>query len=122
MSHFADINWLAIVLATVASMALGMAWYTILGNQWMAALGKTREELMPDGKASSMPFVIAGVCQLVMAYFMLLVDALNYGNQRDRYSDYRCAACWRAYVVWFCFDIHDAQSCLSRTKESADHY
>lgn len=73
MSHFTDINWLAIVLATVASMALGMAWYTILGNQWMAALGKTREELMPDGKSSSMPFVIAGICQLVMAYFMLLL-------------------------------------------------
>ncbi len=73
MSHFADINWLAVLLATVASMALGMAWYTILGNQWMAALGKTREELMPEGKNASMPFVIAGVCQLVMAYVMLLL-------------------------------------------------
>jgi hypothetical protein len=73
MSHFADINWLAIVLAAVASMALGMGWYTILGSQWMAALGKTREELMPDGKASSMPFIIAALCQLVMAYFVLLL-------------------------------------------------
>ena len=77
MIHFADINWLAIVLATVASMALGMAWYTILGNQWMAALGKTREELMPEGKNASMPFVIAGICQLIMAYFMhILIGAL----------------------------------------------
>jgi hypothetical protein len=73
MSHFADINWLAVVLATVASMALGMGWYSILGNQWMAALGKTREELMPEGKNSSMPFIIAGICQLVMAYFLLLL-------------------------------------------------
>lgn len=73
MSHFADINWLAVVLAAVASMALGMGWYSILGNQWMAALGKTREELMPDGKNASMPFIIAGVCQLIMAYFLLLL-------------------------------------------------
>lgn len=73
MTHFADINWLAVLLAAVASMALGMGWYTILGNQWMAALGKTREELMPEGKASSMPFVIAAICQLVMAYFVLLL-------------------------------------------------
>lgn len=73
MSHFADINWLAVLLAAVASMVLGMGWYTILGNQWMAALGKTREELMPEGKASSMPFVIAAICQLVMAYFVLLL-------------------------------------------------
>ncbi len=39
----------------------------------MNALGKTREEMMPDGKASPMPFVIAAVCQLVMAYFLLLL-------------------------------------------------
>lgn len=73
MSHFADINWLAILLATVASMALGMGWYTILGNQWMAALGKTRDEIMPEGKSSPAPFVIAAICQLVMAYFVLLL-------------------------------------------------
>ncbi|MCF4099975.1 DUF1761 domain-containing protein [Maritalea sp. P4.10X] len=36
-------------------------------------MGKTREELMPDGKASPMPFIIAGVCQLIMAYFLLLL-------------------------------------------------
>lgn len=73
MSHFADINWLAVVLAGVASMALGMGWYSVLGNQWMAALGKTREELMPEGKNASMPFIIAGICQLVMGYFLLLL-------------------------------------------------
>ena len=84
MIHFADINWLAIVLATVASMALGMAWYTILGNQWMAALGKTREELMPEGKNASMPFVIAGICQLIMAYFMyILIGALMSTSATD---------------------------------------
>ncbi|MGJ8529166.1 DUF1761 domain-containing protein [Maritalea sp.] len=73
MNHFADINWLAVVLAAVASMALGMGWYTILGNQWMRALGKTKEQIMPEGKGSPMPFVVAGICQVVMAYFVLLL-------------------------------------------------
>ncbi len=73
MNHFADINWLAVVLAAVASMALGMGWYTILGKQWMKALGKTKEELMPEGKGSPTPFVVAGICQVVMAYFILLL-------------------------------------------------
>ncbi|MFT6657966.1 DUF1761 domain-containing protein [Maritalea sp.] len=73
MGHFADINWLAIVLATIASMALGMGWYTVLGKQWMTALGKTKEDLMPDGKGSPKPFIIAGICQLIMAYFLLLL-------------------------------------------------
>ena len=73
MNHFVDVNWLAVLLAAVGSMVLGMGWYTSLGNQWMNALGKTREELMPEGKSSPMPFVIAAVCQLIMAYFILLL-------------------------------------------------
>ena len=73
MNHFVDVNWLAVLLAAVGSMILGMGWYTGLGKQWMNALGKTREELMPDGKPSPMPFIIAVVCQLIMAYFLLLL-------------------------------------------------
>jgi hypothetical protein len=73
MNHFVDVNWLAVLLAAVGSMILGMGWYTGLGKQWMNALGKTREELMPDGKPSPMPFIIAAVCQLIMAYFLLLL-------------------------------------------------
>lgn len=73
MNHFVDVNWLAVLLATVGSMVLGMGWYSGLGKQWMNALGKTREELMPDGKPSPMPFIIAAVCQLIMAYFLLLL-------------------------------------------------
>jgi len=73
MQDLISANWLAIILAAVASMALGMAWYSILGNQWMAALGKTREDLMPDGKASSRPFVIAGVAQVIMAFVLLML-------------------------------------------------
>lgn len=72
MNDFANINWLAVLLAAVGSMVLGMGWYSALGKQWMNALGKTRDELMPDGKSSPKPFIIAGACQLIMAYFLLV--------------------------------------------------
>lgn len=73
MTHFVGVNWLAVLLAALGSMVLGMGWYSALGKQWMNALGKTREELMPDGKASPIPFVVAAICQLIMAYFLLLL-------------------------------------------------
>ena len=44
ISHFA-VNWLAVILATVASFAFGAAWYMGLSRLWMAALGRTREQL-----------------------------------------------------------------------------
>jgi hypothetical protein len=68
MNYF-DVNWLAIVLATVASMALGAGWYMVLSRQWIAATGKSQDQLMGSG-GSATPFIIAAVCQLVMAYFI----------------------------------------------------
>lgn len=78
MTHFA-VNWLAVIVATVASMALGFAWYMILAKQWMAAVGKTREELRPNDPT---PYIWSVVVQFVMAYFIAvltpaLFDATN---------------------------------------------
>jgi len=67
-----SVNWLAIVVATIASMALGFAWYMGLAKPWMAALGKTRAEIMAEGNQAT-PFIIAALMQLVMAYFLALL-------------------------------------------------
>jgi hypothetical protein len=68
---FAGINYWAIVIAAVASWLVGAVWYMVLGRTWMAALGKTREELMgPSGKPSPVPFVVAFVAELVMAWVL----------------------------------------------------
>lgn len=71
MIHFA-VNWIGIVLAMVASMALGMAWYMGLSKQWIAATGKKQEELMGSGGSAS-PFIFAAICQFVMAYFIAML-------------------------------------------------
>ncbi len=65
-----SVNWLAIVCAMIASMALGAAWYMVLGKQWMAALGRTREEIMAASGSATTPFIWAAAMQLVSAYFM----------------------------------------------------
>jgi len=82
MIHF-GVNWIGIVLAVVASMALGMVWYMGLAKQWMAAIGKTEEEI--KAAASATPFIWSAACQLVMAYFIailtpLLMDSVNAYN------------------------------------------
>ena len=65
------VNWIAVVVAAVASMALGFVWYMLLGNQWMGALGKTREQIMASGNQAT-PSIIAFLMQLVMAYSLAL--------------------------------------------------
>ena len=68
-----SVNWLAIIVATLVSMGLGFGWYMGLGKQWMGALGKTREQIMPAGGNQATPFIIAALMQLVMAYFLALL-------------------------------------------------
>lgn len=69
-----SVNWLAIIVATLVSMALGFGWYMALGKQWMAALGKTRDEVMAGtGGNQATPFIISALMQLVMAYFLALL-------------------------------------------------
>jgi hypothetical protein len=75
------INWLAVIVATIAGFAVGAAWYMALGKQWMAALGRTREQL---GTGPS-PFIIGFIVEAVMACVLALViqglfDTTNVGN------------------------------------------
>jgi len=65
-----SVNWLAIVVATVASMALGFVWYMVFANQWMAAINKTREQIMANNSAT--PYILAALMQLIMAYSLAL--------------------------------------------------
>ena len=76
MNYF-GVNWLAVIAAMVASMALGVAWYMALSKPWMAAVGKTREELQPSDPT---PYIWSVVVQLVMAYFVALLTPLLFGS------------------------------------------
>ena len=43
-----DLNYLAIILATVVMMALGFLWYgPLFAKQWLAAIGRTEDQITP---------------------------------------------------------------------------
>ena len=68
---FSGINYLAVVIATLAGFGLGAVWYMVLGPMWLNAIGKTKEELAKDeGAARALPFVIALVALFVMALML----------------------------------------------------
>ena len=60
-------NWLAILIATIAGFAFGAAYYMSLSRPWLAAIGKTKEEIAAEGKGSPLPFIISIVALAVMA-------------------------------------------------------
>jgi hypothetical protein len=65
---FAGINYLAALIAAVAGFAFGAAYYIGLSKQWLAAVGKTKEEV--SAKRSPVPFIVSIVALLIMAWVL----------------------------------------------------
>lgn len=73
MLDFAGLNWWAILVATVVAFMLGYVWYgPVFGKAWLAALGKTEDEIEP----SPTPFIVSAVAALATC---LVVAALMNG-------------------------------------------
>jgi hypothetical protein len=61
-------NYLAILIAAIASFAFGAAWYTALGRQWLAAHGLALAEARARTGTSPLPFIVSFVALLIMAW------------------------------------------------------
>lgn len=66
VDYIQELNWLAVVVATVAAMAIGAIWYTpkVFGNTWMKAIGLKEKDIQGNGFK---PMLIAVVTSFVTA-------------------------------------------------------
>jgi len=64
--EFAGINYVAVLIAAIASMGIGAGWYSALRRQWMNAAGVNDDDI--EQKPSI--YIVAGLCQLVIAFFL----------------------------------------------------
>jgi hypothetical protein len=65
--EFAGINYLAVLVAAIASFFVGWPWYMTFGKSWARAVGKD-----PDNppKPEPKPFIVLGIGLLVIAYVL----------------------------------------------------
>lgn len=65
-----EVNYLAVLIAAIGIWVTGAVWYGVLfGNQWMAGIEKTKEQM---GKPLP-PMIISFVANLVMAFALACV-------------------------------------------------
>ena len=69
---FGAINYVAAAVSAVALMALGFVWYApfLFGKAWMAALGKTEEEMRAAGPS---PALAAALVDAVLTSLALAI-------------------------------------------------
>jgi hypothetical protein len=63
------VNCIAVLVAAVGAWVAGAIWYGVLGNVWMAALEKTKEQ-MGGGRMPIVPMVLSFLADIVMAYVL----------------------------------------------------
>ena len=63
------LNYMAVMVAAIASFIFGGIWYNLFSKQWMEALGMTPDK-MPRDRGGIGLYVLAFVAQLVMAWML----------------------------------------------------
>lgn len=74
-----EVNYLAVLLAGVVSMALGFLWYSplVLGKQWIKERGFTKESLKKAQKEMGKLYALSFVVSLITAYVLSHVMNLS---------------------------------------------
>jgi hypothetical protein len=105
-----DVNYLAVFLAAVASMAVGATWYTpkVFGNYWMK-VAKVKMDRKMAASESAVMYGITFLGSLAMAYVLAHVTFLS----NDFFGgSFLASAFSTAFWVWlgfiaFRFKVHD---------------
>ena len=96
-------NYLAILIAAVAAWLAGAVWYMGLGKVWTAAARRARRSRWRRRKrqpARSLPFILAFVAELVMAWILAgLLAHLGAGQATVRNGIISGAFCWLGFVI-----------------------
>lgn len=82
--YLADVNYLAVLISSVAAMFIGAMWYgPIFGKMWMGYMGKTEEQLKEGfnpGKTYGLAFLGHFVALAMMANLFMYVGVLSLGG------------------------------------------
>lgn len=98
---FAGLNYSAVLAAAVASFLFGGLWYGALSKQWLAAIGKTLDDIKaPDGQPVWMAYAVTFACQLVMAWVLAgVIGHLGPGQVTVRNGIISGAFVWLGFVL-----------------------
>jgi hypothetical protein len=74
-----EVNYLAVLLAGIASMVLGFLWYSpyLLGNMWMKEKGLSKESMKANQKEMGKLYGLSFLFSLVTAYVLSHVMSLS---------------------------------------------
>lgn len=78
-----QVNFLAVLVAAIIDMGIGMFWYSPFGfgKLWMKMIGKTEEEIKASGSSAGVAYMASTLAAVVMAF--VLAHVINISGVTD---------------------------------------
>jgi hypothetical protein len=90
------LNWIAILVAAIASFLFEALWFSFFMNEWLAGIGRTKEWLMASGLNPSIQYATAILCSIIVA--AVLTICIQASGEQTARRGILCAA-----LIWFGF-------------------
>ena len=78
------VNYVAILVAAIASFVFGWAWHILFGNQWMKLSGMTKEKMkkmkMSPAQSMTICFLVILLTAYVVSHFVALLGITTFGS------------------------------------------
>ena len=107
------LNWVAILVAAIASFLFEALWYSIFLNDWLVGIGRTREWLMSSGVSPALQYGVAIVCAVIAAAVLSIIIQSS-GEHTARRGILCGALIWLGFVAtsWateYIFEVRSLQ-------------
>lgn len=90
------LNWVAILVAAIASFLFEALWFTTFMNAWLEGVGRTKEYLLAAGVTPALQYGVAILCSIVAA--AVLSICIQASGELTARRGILCAV-----VIWFGF-------------------
>ena len=92
------LNWVAILVAAIASFLFEALWYSVFMNEWLSGIGRTREWLMSSGMSPALQYAVAILCAVIMATVLSICIQVS-GEHNARRGILAGALVWIGFVA-----------------------
>jgi len=92
------LNWVAVLVAAIASFLFEALWFSLFMNQWLAGIGRTKEWLTASGLNPAIQYGTAILCAVIAAAVLSLCIQAS-GEHSARRGVLVGAIVWLGFVA-----------------------
>jgi hypothetical protein len=93
------LNWVAVLVAAIASFLFEALWFSVFMNEWLAGIGRTREWLtIGTGVTPALQYAVAILCSVIAAAILSICIQAS-GEQTARRGILWAALIWFGFIA-----------------------